>query len=254
MDLGLVGKTVLVAGASRGLGFEIVRQLLDEGASVVAVSRERAAMSSARERWEGETKLPTRLTTLALDLSRPESARQLELHFAKEASLDAAIVVAGAGGPTHEPPTTAFFSAASRNVMPSLVVVEALGTILHATPESSLVLVSSIAGLEHIQCPPEYAAAKASLHAYASHWARQFAPTRVNVIAPGNMLTEGSVWERKLRDDPVSLARTLEETVALKRLGEPEEVARVAVLMISSATSFMTGSTVVVDGGQVRRW
>ena len=74
------------------------------------------------------------------------------------------------------------------------------------------------------------------------------------MVAPGNMLTEGSVWQRRMREDAAALDAYLSREVTLGRVAHPDEVARVAVFLVSRASSFMTGTTVVVDGGQVRQW
>ena len=253
MDLGLAGRHVLVAGASRGLGFAIVSVLLSEGAKVTAVGRAPESLAAARGAWiAGEPQGV--ISTLALNLSDPASVAPLAAYLAGGGDLDGVIAVAGSGRPTSEPPTEAFASATSTNVMPALVTLEAASPLLQKSASGAVVLISSVAGMEYIDCPPEYAAAKASLHAYASHWSRELRPVRVNVVAPGNMLTEGSVWQRRMREDPTALDEYLSREVTLGRVAQPEEVARVAVFLVSRAASFMTGSTVVVDGGQVRQW
>lgn len=253
MDLGLAGSHVLVAGASRGLGFAIGSALLGEGARVTAVGRDAEALATAREQWLGEH-AEGAVNTLPLDLSEPTSATHLSRFLERQGVLDGVIVVAGSGRPTGGSSTQAHFSALSRNVMPALVTVTAAEPLLRRSSSGAIVLVSSIAGSEFITCPPEYAAAKSALRAYGAHWSREFAPTRVNVLAPGNMLTQNSVWERRMREDPSTLDAFLRREVTLARVAQPSEVARVAVFLASSAASFMTGSTVFVDGGQVRQW
>jgi len=253
MDLGLIGKRVLVAGASRGLGFSVVAKLLVEGAAVTAVGRDSDSLDEARALWITESPRGV-VNTLALDLSDPDSVSNLSAFLDNEDGLDGLIVVAGSGRPTSEPPTAAFASASATNVMPSLVALEAVRPLLRKSSSGAVVLISSIAGTEFIECPPEYAAAKAALHAYAAHWSRELRPVRVNVVAPGNMLTKDSVWARRTREDASELNEYLSREVVLGRVAQPDEVANVVVFMVSNAASFMTGSTVVVDGGQVRQW
>ena len=253
MDLGLAGRHVLVAGASRGLGFAIVSVLLSEGAKVTAVGRDSESLAAARDAWiAGQPQVV--ISTLALDLSDPASVAPLAAYLAGDGELDGVIAVAGSGRPAGKPPTEAFASATSTNVMPALVTLGAASPLLQKSSSGAVVLISSVAGMEYIDCPPEYAAAKASLHAYASHWSRELRPVRVNVVAPGNILTDGSAWQRRMLEDPTALDEYLSREVTLGRVAEPEEVARVAVFLVSRAASFMTGSTVVVDGGQVRQW
>ena len=253
MDLGLAGKRVLVAGASRGLGFAISSILLEEGARVTAIGRDPKALETAHKQWL-QMHSAAEVRTLSLDLAEPTSATRLAEFLEVQGALDGVIVVAGSGTPFSGAKVDAYSSAVARNVVPALVTVSAAAPLLQRSASGAMVLVSSIAGTEFITCPPEYAAAKSVLRTYGVHWSREFAPTRVNVLAPGNIRTQGSVWERRQREDPVALDKFLRREVALARVANPSEIARVAVFLVSSAASFITGATVVVDGGQVRQW
>lgn len=253
MDLGLSGRHILVAGASRGLGNAVVRRLLKEGASVTAISRDRKSLDVAHSGWI-DANPQAIINAVTVDLSDPHAVRTLRESVDSKVSLDGIIVVAGSGRPLSLPPTRAIQEAVSRNLMPAVAMMEAFGPQLLDSPAGAVVLTSSIAGIEMIDCPAEYAAAKSGLHAIAAHWAREFKPVRVNVLAPGNMLTEGSIWERRMEEDPVELSAFLEREVTLGRVAEPDEVARVAVFLISQAASFINGATIIADGGQVRRW
>jgi 3-oxoacyl-[acyl-carrier protein] reductase len=76
---------------------------------------------------------------------------------------------------------------------------------------------------------------------------------RVNVVSPGNILTEGGTWDEKKQEDAEGVSRMLEREVPMKRFAEPAEIAEVVAFLLSEKSSFMTGAQIVVDGGQTRR-
>ena len=118
----------------------------------------------------------------------------------------------------------------------------------------SIVCISSICGQELVpDAPLTYSAAKAALNVYVRGIARPLgkAQVRINAIAPGNILFPGSVWQRRLNEDPVVVGKMLGRDVALAKLGTPQDVANLALFLASSRASFCTGSIFVADGGQV---
>ena len=115
----------------------------------------------------------------------------------------------------------------------------------------SLLFISSIAGLEAIGAPVDYSTAKSAVIAFAKNLARKVAPeVRVNVIAPGNVHFPRSSWEEKIQTDPKIIEQMLQTKVPMKRFGTPQEIADAAVFLCSARASFITGSVMVVDGGQ----
>ena len=108
--------------------------------------------------------------------------------------------------------------------------------------------------IEALGAPVTYSAAKAALNAFVRGIARPLAQSniRINGLAPGNVLFDGSVWDKRLKEDPDAVDSMLENEVAMGRLGRTDEIADVATFLVSPRASFMTGTVVVADGGQVR--
>ena len=142
-----------------------------------------------------------------------------------------------------------------------------LDTNLHATTQTvwaaqesllasrgCVICISSICGIEALGCPIPYAAAKAAVESYVRNAARWLGRhgVRINSIAPGNILFDGSVWERKLREDRHGVESMLARDVALGRLGCPADISRLAAYLASPLAGFITGTTYIVDGGQLR--
>lgn len=253
MDLGLAGKNAVVVGASSGLGFEVAKLLLEEGSNVLGIARDRQKLTIAEEELEGITNKRL-FSSLDLDVSVGSSMKVLEEALSIFEKLDLLVVCAGNGSPIPGALADAFSKSASGNLKPALFAVEACLPKLEKSNDSAVVLVSSIAGSENISAPVEYSATKAALHVYTSHLSRRHAPVRFLSVAPGNFLSDNSVWARRLDSDPLDLDKYLQENVSLKRLGSTREIANAIVFLGSPASSFTTGAVFTVDGGQRRSY
>ena len=99
-----------------------------------------------------------------------------------------------------------------------------------------------------------YSSAKAALISYGSALAREVANrgTRVNTVAPGNILFQGGIWEKKLADDRENVERYIRSEVPMQRFGTPEEIADLVAFLSSRRATFITGACVTVDGGQTK--
>lgn len=120
---------------------------------------------------------------------------------------------------------------------------------------SSIVMISSICGLERIGCPIPYSDMKAALLSFVRNSAAVLGQKsiRINAVSPGNVIFDGSVWDKKLLKNRAVVEEMLGTQVALNCLGRPDDVASMVVFLLSSLANFSTGANYVVDGGQVRR-
>ena len=132
-------------------------------------------------------------------------------------------------------------------------MVEAANSALEAT-KGSIVCISSICGNEVIPgAPVTYSSAKAALNAYVRGIARPLGKQgiRINAIAPGNILFDGSVWSLKLAEDADAVKKMLEQDVSLNQMGTPKNVAELTAYLVSPRANFATGGIWTLDGGQV---
>ena len=102
--------------------------------------------------------------------------------------------------------------------------------------------------------PVTYSVAKASLNAYVRNISKPLGKlsVRINAVAPGNILFNGSVWDKKLQENETLVKEMLKREVSMERLGKPEEIVNFVIFLSSPLSSFATGQIYVVDGGQVR--
>jgi 3-oxoacyl-[acyl-carrier protein] reductase len=115
----------------------------------------------------------------------------------------------------------------------------------------NLLFISSITALEAFGAPVDYSTAKTAVNAFAKNIARKVANNvRVNVVAPGNIKFTDNPWDKKSKSNPKLVKKLIKETVPMNRFGTPDEIADAVVFMCSKRASFITGSTLVVDGGQ----
>lgn len=248
MDLQLTDKIALVVGASKGIGAEAAAILAEEGAHVALTYRRdeagaaetaRRVRESGREAW-----------SLALDLTSPGS---VETAFAelggRVPGLDLLILSAGANRitPFDQLAVQEWDRIVEVNLGGPFRVLRQASSLLR--DGSSVVAVASVAGRTGAPHHAHYAAAKAGLINLTRSAARAWAPrVRVNCVAPGITLTE--MGRRTAATLPDDYAQT---RLLVGRFADPAEIARVIVFVASPRCAFMTGATIDIDGGRLRR-
>jgi NAD(P)-dependent dehydrogenase (short-subunit alcohol dehydrogenase family) len=239
----LEGKVALVTGAASGIGLAIAQAFAEAGASVVAAD---LAAGDAAER----------IAPFEADVRRrSDVAAAVEFACERFGGLD--VVVANAAVSVYEE-----FETQSEETIDLVLDTDLKGALLCAQlalPElrrrggGSIVFLSSVQAYVTLPGCVPYAAAKAGLVAAA----RALAPevgrygVRVNGIAPGTIDTP--MLQRDLggmnREEADAFLRQVEQANALGRIGRPDEIAAVAVFLASDASSYVTGTTIVADGG-----
>lgn len=252
MQLQLQGKSVLVTGSSRGIGRAIAEAFLAEGAEIAFNGRNADELERIVAAQAGGKAI-----AVDGDVSKPDQARGVvERVLAAFGKLDVLVCNVGSGrsvppgAETHEEWLRVF----ELNLWSATNMVETCRQALAQT-HGAIVCISSICGQEVVPgAPVTYSAAKAALNAYVRGIARPLGKNgvRVNAIAPGNILFEGSVWQKKINEDTAAVEQMLARDVALAKLGTTQDVANLALWLASSAASFCTGSIFVADGGQTR--
>ena len=239
----LDGKVAIVTGASSGLGIAFARALAEAGADVSLGARRLDRLNETRALVErtGRRALATRA-----DVSRPEDCQALaDATVAELGRIDVLVNNAGIGSavPALRETPEQFRTVLDVNLNACFWMAQAAARVMQ--PGSSIVNISSIVGLTSVGLPQAaYSASKAGLFGLTRDLAQQWTGRRgirVNSIAPGFFLTEMPDLERHLE---AQMPRIL-----MGRLGDMEELAAAVVFLASDAGSYITGQTVVVDGG-----
>ena len=253
MDLGLQGKRALVTGAGRGIGRAIAESLAKEGASVAVFSRTEADIDSLLQVMGGKS-LGHYGEPLDLELEGSPGLliKSLQQHFGP---VD--IVVHNLG--TTLDITDPFCSIEDWRRVWRINIEVAIELNLLLLPHmrtqrwGRVVHIGSTASVEN-NGPITYCSVKAALAAYSRSIGRVLAPDGVVVTAvlPGAVLTEGGFWDTAQKERPEHVAKYLAERCPLHEFGTPDEIAHMVTFLCSNQASFLQGSIVPVDGGQVR--
>ena len=255
MQLGLDNKVVFVAGASRGIGKGIASVMLGEGARVTLTGRDEGTLAAATaELSEGRAE---RVMTFAGDLTQAAVVEAAHAQvLARWGFVDALVCNVGSGTAKNGWQLTAadWEPVFQINLWATVRLVEVFLPSMVAAQRGSIVLISSIAGIESLGAPIPYGTAKAALEHYAKDLARRVGRhgVRVNTVAPGNILFPGGTWQRKLDADAAAVNAMIAAEVPLGRFGTPEEIGAAVAFLASDRAAFITGSCLVADGGQTR--
>jgi 2-deoxy-D-gluconate 3-dehydrogenase len=244
---GLDGRVAVVTGGSRGIGFEIARELIRQKAKVVICGRKQEGLESAEEA-----------------LAAGDALLAVQAHVAKEADIDrlfdAAVEKFGRidvlinnvgmnlpSGALVDMEPGMWQKIIESNLTGTFMCSRKGGRIMREQKAGRIVSISSLAAHKASPGMNAYGIAKAGIEMMTKNLALELAPdnVQVNAVAPAMVRTEFSrpFWSNtEIHDMAV-------QNIPMKRIAEPEEVARVALFLASDAASYMTGQTLLVDGG-----
>lgn len=247
----LLGRTAMVTGAGRGLGRAMALALADSGADVVLASRSEGQLADVadevKERGRRALAVPTDVTDAAAVQRLTDAA------LAEFGRLDVLVNNSGiiASTPLLEQAPEEWDRVMATNVRGTFLVTRAVGAHMVAQGAGKIINVASNWAFKGVPQHAAYCASKAAIvsltRSVAVEWARH--NVQVNALAPGYFATD---MNAELRADEQALARVL-RSVPARRMGRADELSAWLVLLAGPASDFMTGETVVIDGGQTAR-
>lgn len=246
----LDGKVAIVTGATRGIGLAIARALGEAGATVVISSENGTDCDEVAATLKAQG---VRALAIPCDVSAPLAVKALVADAAATCGrLDILVCNAGIEGPVGP---IADASAEAIDAVLAINLKSAIGLTNAALPHiaaqggGAVILIASIAALRGNKAIGVYALTKAALAQLARNLAVEWGPSgvRVNAVAPGLIETD---FSRGIMSNTVYLERRLGLT-PLRRTGRPEEIGAAALFLAGAGGAFVTGQTLVVDGGTV---
>ncbi len=247
----LTGKVALITGSSRGIGKAIAVAMAEQGARVVISSRKAEACQQVAQQINQTHQAPDRAIALPCNIADKRQLQQLVDETRRQlGQIDILVCNAAVNpyfGPSATIPDDAFDKVLHSNVKSNHWLCQMVAPEMVERRDGVIIVVSSVGGLHGSAVLGTYALSKAADMQLVRNLAVEYGAynLRANTIAPGLIRTD---FSRALWENPEVLKRSTEQT-PLRRIGEHEEIAGAAVFLASAAGRFMTGQTLVIDGG-----
>lgn len=245
----LTGQVAVITGSSRGIGKAIARQMATHGAKVVISSRKQEACEAVAEELRGDG---FEATAIACHVGHKDALQKLVDGAIKQYGRIDILVCNAATNPvygtTAEMTDEAWDKIMETNVRSTFWLCNMVLPGMAENGGGRVIVLSSIAGLQGNSVIGTYGVSKAAEAALARNLAVEWGPNniRVNAIAPGLVRTD---FAKALLDDPKQVEQA-EKRTPVRRIGEPDDIAGIAVFLASEAADYVTGQTLVADGGE----
>jgi 2-deoxy-D-gluconate 3-dehydrogenase len=252
----LAGKAAIVTGGAMGIGFGIVRRFVQAGANVVVADLDGDLAARKAAEFDG----PGKAIAVGIDVAHPDAGRRLvDECVASSGSVD--ILVNNAGiypmTPLLDMPREAWEKVIEVNLTGLAFVSKAVGLRMKEQGTGGRIInIASIDSLHPSMVGlAAYDSSKGGVLMFTKAFALEMAPhgVTVNAIAPGGITTEGTAApladSGMTQEQMEAMMAQFEAAIPLQRMGEPDEIATVAVFLASDASRYMTGELLVVDGG-----
>ena len=246
----LKNKVIVITGSSRGIGKSIAEECAKLGAKVVISSRKLEACEAAADEINNALNEKSAIA-IATNISNPDDLEALVNKTNDEFGKIDVLVCNAASNPymggMEDIPLEMFDKIMANNVRSNHILTNLVLPQMKARNDGSIIIVSSIGGLRGSSILGTYNMSKAADIAMVKNIAAEFGPfnIRANAIAPGLIKTDmaKALWENP------KILENVTSTNPLRRIGEPVEIAGIAVLLASRAGGYINGETIVVDGG-----
>lgn len=256
MKTGLIGEKIVITASSNGIGYASAEMFLEEGAFVIINGRNEKALQEKGERLK-KIYGDDRVHCCCGNITEEEGIRALK-RYTQEVfgAIDCLVANVGSGRPIAESrlDPLEWKKGFEINLFGTVRLIHEFDDMWDQQNGGNVVMLSSLAACDRLKAPYAYAAAKEGIRVLTKYLSDDYAlrNIRVNCVLPGNVLFPGGRWEELLVQNKEGTECYIRENVPLKRFAKPEEIASVVVFLASELASFITGASIVVDGGQKR--
>ena len=246
----LQGQVAVITGSSRGIGQAIAERMAEHGAKVVISSRKQDACDSVADAINARHGAGSALAVAANISSKDALQNLVNRSLASFGRIDTLVCNAASNpyyGPMAGIADEQFRKILDNNIIANHWLITMAVPQMIERREGSIIIISSIGGLRGTPVIGAYGISKAADMQLARNLAHEYGPhnVRVNCIAPGLIRTD---FAKALWENPQALAARSAST-PLRRIGEPDEIAGAAIYLAAPASRFMTGQSLVIDGG-----
>ncbi len=246
----LTGTTAVITGSSRGIGKAIAHRMAESGANVVVSSRKADACEAAVAEINAAVGRDAAVSIPANIADKASLQALVDQSIARFGKIDSLVCNAASNpyfGPQSGISDDQFTKILQNNIVSNHWLIAMVAPAMRARKDGSITIISSVGGIKGSTVIGAYCISKAADMQLARNLAAEFGPdnVRVNAICPGLIKTD---FAKALWDNP-EILKEATGGAPLRRIGIPDEIAAMAVLLAARGGGFMTGQSIVIDGG-----
>lgn len=252
IQINFKNKVAIVCGGSSGIGKSISLELLKNQCYVIIISSNANKLNKLKNFFS--KKKISNYDLLNSDLTNFDNLKEvynrIKIKFKK---IDFLINVVGYSSiekSTHIETQIKYIDKSYRlNLYSTIAINKYLIKLLNK--KGSVICIGSIAGVKNLPAPLEYSVFKSALVRYVRSMSCLLkSDQRINLINPGNIYVRGGLWDKKLKKNPKTIYKYIDNNVPMKRFGDLSDITNLVLFLISDYSSFITGQYINVDGGQ----
>ena len=255
MGIEYIKKNIIIFGGSNGVGLELAKKLLGEGAKILIICKSKKNIQKAHAVLGKEK-------NYKIIINDCYKFNNKIIHkFCKNflsSKIDHLVSFLGTGKVEfgNSKSLKNWKNVFDKNFFVNVNIVnEFLKYFKKKDFSSSIILTGAIAGVERLRAPMTYSIAKTALIVYANHLSENLIKNKIRVfsVSPGNIFFKRGRWEQIQKKNKKQVSNFLKENVGMQRFGKPDEVALIYYNLMSSFNKFMTGNNIIVDGLQTKK-